>query len=99
MPSITGIPASGPMSPRPSTAVPSVTTAAVFHRAVLCDIRGIVYPGRPDLKDDPALAELAELTGPEITEDNIVSHSMRHRGWALQKGRCPAKRKTWRKWR
>jgi hypothetical protein len=29
-PSITGIAASGPMSPSPSTAVPSVTTATVF---------------------------------------------------------------------
>ena len=29
-PSITGIAAAGPMSPRPSTAVPSVTTATVF---------------------------------------------------------------------
>ena len=33
-PSITGIPASGPISPRPSTAVPSVTTATVFQRPV-----------------------------------------------------------------
>ena len=33
-PSMTGIPASGPMSPKPSTAVPSVTTATVFHRPV-----------------------------------------------------------------
>ena len=33
-PSITGIPASGPISPRPSTAVPSVTTATVFQRLV-----------------------------------------------------------------
>ena len=30
LPSITGMAASGPMSPRPSTAVPSVTTATVF---------------------------------------------------------------------
>ena len=30
LPSITGIDASGPMSPRPSTAVPSVTTATVL---------------------------------------------------------------------
>ena len=30
LPSITGIAASGPMSPSPSTAVPSVTTATVF---------------------------------------------------------------------
>ena len=34
LPSITGIPASGPMSPRPRTAVPSVTTATVFQRRV-----------------------------------------------------------------
>ena len=33
-PSITGIPASGPMSPRPRIAVPSVTTATVFQRLV-----------------------------------------------------------------
>ena len=33
-PSMTGIPASGPMSPSPSTAVPSVTTATVFQRRV-----------------------------------------------------------------
>ncbi len=30
LPSITGMAAFGPMSPRPSTAVPSVTTATVF---------------------------------------------------------------------
>ena len=30
LPSITGSPASGPISPRPSTAVPSVTTATRF---------------------------------------------------------------------
>ena len=34
LPSITGIEASGPMSPRPSTAVPSVTTATVFFLIV-----------------------------------------------------------------
>ena len=33
-PSITGIPASGPISPRPKTALPSVTTATVFQRRV-----------------------------------------------------------------
>ena len=33
-PSITGIPASGPISPRPSTAVPSVTTATIFFLLV-----------------------------------------------------------------
>ena len=34
LPSMTGMAASGPMSPRPSTAVPSVMTATVFRRAV-----------------------------------------------------------------
>ena len=34
LPSMTGRPASAPMSPRPSTAVPLVTTATVFWRAV-----------------------------------------------------------------
>ena len=34
LPSITGSEASGPMSPRPSTAVPSVTMATVFFLMV-----------------------------------------------------------------
>ena len=34
LPSITGIAASGPMSPRPSTALPSETTATVFFLIV-----------------------------------------------------------------
>ena len=34
LPSITGIAAAGPMSPRPSTAVPSETTATVLERQV-----------------------------------------------------------------
>ena len=34
LPSMTGIAPSGPMSPRPSTAVPSETTATVLLRAV-----------------------------------------------------------------
>ena len=34
LPSITGIPASGPISPRPRTAVPSVMTAHRFHLLV-----------------------------------------------------------------
>jgi hypothetical protein len=34
LPSITGIAAAGPMSPSPSTAVPSVTTATVFFLMV-----------------------------------------------------------------
>ena len=34
LPSITGIPASGPMSPSPSTALPSVATRHMFQRRV-----------------------------------------------------------------
>jgi hypothetical protein len=34
LPSITGMAASGPMSPRPSTAVPSETTATVLRLIV-----------------------------------------------------------------
>ncbi len=34
LPSITGMAAAGPMSPRPSTAVPSVTMATVFFLIV-----------------------------------------------------------------
>ena len=34
LPSITGMPAAGPMSPRPSTAVPSVITATRLERRV-----------------------------------------------------------------
>ena len=49
------------------TAIYKLLRELGLRRAVLCDIRGIVYPGRPDLKDDPALAELAELTGPELS--------------------------------
>ena len=55
------------------TAIYKLLRELGLRRAVLCDIRGIVYPGRPDLKDDPALAELAELTGPEITEGGLAA--------------------------
>ena len=37
-----------------------------LHHAVLCDINGVVYPGRPDLANDPWLAELAELSQPTV---------------------------------
>ena len=32
-----------------------------------------MYPGRPDLADDPALAELADMTKPEITEGGLAA--------------------------
>ncbi len=37
-----------------------------LRHAVLCDINGVVYPGRPDLAGDPWLAELAELSQPTV---------------------------------
>ncbi|WP_283124527.1 NADP-dependent malic enzyme [Angelakisella massiliensis] len=37
-----------------------------MRQAVLCDINGVVYPGRPDLSDNPALSELAEMTQPQV---------------------------------
>ncbi len=37
-----------------------------IRQAVLCDINGVVYPGRPDLSDNPALSELAEMTQPQV---------------------------------
>lgn len=37
-----------------------------LQHAVLCDIKGVVYPGRPDLADNTALAELADLTNPQV---------------------------------
>ena len=37
-----------------------------LRHAVLCDIDGVVYPGRPDLANDPWLAELAELSQPTV---------------------------------
>ncbi len=42
-----------------------------LRNATLCDIHGVVYPGRPDLKDDPNLAELAELSRPAVTEGGL----------------------------
>lgn len=37
-----------------------------LRHAVLCDIGGVVYPGRPDLTENPALAELADMTAPQV---------------------------------
>ena len=44
-----------------------------LRHAVVCDIHGIVYPGRPDLKDDPNLADLADRTRPAITEGGLAA--------------------------
>ena len=44
-----------------------------LKHATLCDIKGIVYPGRPDLAGDPYLAELADMTCPEVTEGGLAA--------------------------
>ncbi len=48
------------------TAIFKLLRTMGLKSAVLCDIHGVVYPGREDLKDNPALAELAELTDPQV---------------------------------
>ena len=55
------------------TAIFKLLRSMGLRRAVLCDIRGIVCPGRPDLADDPALAELADMTRPEITQGSLAA--------------------------
>ena len=37
-----------------------------LRNAVLCDINGVVCPGRPDLESDKYLAELADMTKPTV---------------------------------
>jgi len=46
------------------TAIFKLLWSMGLRHATLCDIKGVVYPGRPDLEKDPALRELAELTQP-----------------------------------
>ena len=48
------------------TAIYKLLRSMGLRRAVLCDIGGVVYPGRPDLAGNPALAELARLTNPAV---------------------------------
>ncbi len=37
-----------------------------LRHAVLCDVDGVVYPGRPGLEHNSVLAELAEQTSPQV---------------------------------
>ena len=48
------------------TAIFKLLWSMGLRHATLCDIHGVVYPGRPDLEHDPALQELAELTRPTV---------------------------------
>ena len=48
------------------TAIFKLLWSMGLRRAVLCDIHGIVRPGRPDLAGNPALAELADMTRPDV---------------------------------
>ena len=48
------------------TAIFKLLWSMGLHHATLCDIHGVVYPGRPGLEHDPALRELAELTRPTV---------------------------------
>ncbi len=55
------------------TAIFKLLWSMGLRRAVLCDIRGIVCPGRPDLEGDPALAQLADMTRPEVTQGGLAA--------------------------
>ena len=55
------------------TAIFKLLHSMGLRNATLCDIRGIVYPGRPDLKDDPWLAQLADMTRPEVTKGGLAA--------------------------
>ena len=44
-----------------------------LRHATLCDIRGVVYPGRPDLEGDPYLAELAGLSEPVAVQGGLAA--------------------------
>ncbi|MDE6922994.1 MAG: NADP-dependent malic enzyme [Oscillospiraceae bacterium] len=55
------------------TAIFKLLWSMGLRRAVLCDVKGIVYPGRPGLEDDPALAELADMTRPEVTQGGLAA--------------------------
>lgn len=48
------------------TAIFKLLWSMGLRRAVLCDINGVVYPGRPDLAGDPYLDELAHMTKPAV---------------------------------
>ena len=48
------------------TAIFKLLWAMGLRHAVLCDIKGVVYPGRPDLAGDPYLDELAQMTRPTV---------------------------------
>ncbi len=48
------------------TAIFKLLWAMGLRHALLCDIKGVVYPGRPDLAGDPYLDELAQMTQPPV---------------------------------
>ena len=54
------------------TAIFKLLWSMGLRQATLCDVRGIVYPGRPDLANDPALAELADMTRPALTVGGLA---------------------------
>ncbi len=55
------------------TAIFKLLWSMGLRNAVLCDIKGIVYPGRPDLEADPYLRELAELTKPSVHDGGLIA--------------------------
>lgn len=54
------------------TAIFKLLRSMGLRQAVLCDIHGIVYPGRSDLSANPSLAELADMTNPAVTRGGLT---------------------------
>ncbi len=48
------------------TAIFKLLWSMGLRHATLCDIHGVVHPGRPDLEADPYLNELAQMTRPVV---------------------------------
>ena len=67
LPSMTGRPATGPMSPRPRIAVPLVTTATVFWPVgVQRGLRGVVADGEADARDAGRVDVAQDLLGRDL---------------------------------
>lgn len=54
------------------TAIFKLLYAMGLRRAMICDIKGLIYEGRPDLAFDPELAWLAAHTNPEKQMGNLA---------------------------
>ncbi len=54
------------------TAIYKLLRSMGLRHAIFSDINGLVYEGRPDLAENPALAELAALTNPDRLQGTLA---------------------------